>query len=68
MLAALLFTIDRINTAVRTQAFISGELSELEKEIEEGLFLARSDLGILDYLTPPQPLTRPPRKGSRTKL
>ena len=63
MLSALPLIIDRRITAVRSQAFISGELTELEKEIEEGIFLARSDLGILDYLTPPEQLPRKTRKG-----
>ena len=50
----MLATIEARVTAMRAHAFLSGEMSELEKEIEEGLFLARQDLGILDYLTPPQ--------------
>lgn len=66
-LYATLGIIDRRTTAIRTQVFISGEMSELEKEIEAGLFLAREDLGILDYLTPPEQLPRKNRSRKNAK-
>jgi hypothetical protein len=50
----LLEVIEKRSASVNRQAILSGELGELEKEVEEGLFLARQDLGILDYLQQPE--------------
>lgn len=46
--------IDRLGNALRVHAFLSGDLSEIQREIDEGLYLARQDLGLLDYLATPE--------------
>lgn len=56
-----------IGHMVRVHAFLNGDASGLEKEIEEGLFLARTDLGILDYLALPETVARETNSGSDTE-
>ena len=53
--------------AMRAHVFLTGEDKQLDKEIEEGLFLARKDLGILDYLALPESVTGSTGKGSVPK-
>jgi len=54
-LRAHLEIVDRIITGVKTQAFLIGDSSEIEKLIEDGKFLARDRLHITGYLTAPPP-------------
>jgi len=52
-LKAYLEIADRIINAVKTQAFLTGDVSEIEKLIEDGKFLTRDKLLIANYFDPP---------------
>ncbi len=56
--------IERLGNAMQTHAFLSGDLSEIQREIDEGLYLARQDLGLLDYLAPPETVDHAAGEGS----
>jgi hypothetical protein len=57
----LMLVVDRYVNAVKILAYMTGDMSELEKQIEEGLFLTRQSKGILEYLDSPTPnLNHPP--------
>ncbi|MBI5297957.1 MAG: hypothetical protein HY869_20975 [Chloroflexi bacterium] len=53
-----------IGHLLQVHAILIGDAGQLEKEIEEGLFLARSDLGILDYLAIPETVAGAADSGS----
>jgi hypothetical protein len=53
-----------IGHLLQVHALLIGDAGQLEKEIEEGLFLARSDLGILDYLALPETVAGAADSGS----
>lgn len=50
LINTLMQVIDRYTNTIKILAYKNGEMNELEKEIEQGLFLARQSQNVLTYL------------------
>ena len=56
-LRVITLAVGRLESMTRSSRVYFGELSDLEKQVEEGMFLARQYYGLFDYLKPKDPET-----------